>query len=1033
MLNRPPALATSAGGANAAQRRKRSINRKGTGTLSLPLLSPSAASFGALPGAASPAGGAAALAQGSPMAGGGSGNPMTPMSPMFYSSLLPPASPSVLHLALQIDLPPDHVDALKAVLQVIGNFANAGELHQTAVWDRCFAGTFSRLATVRSPAVQRPLCMVLFTCCRAVPKHVDGLGGSMDGVALLAGALRAQGEALVARADGRDGSTGGDVFSALPDAASNGMDEWLGLLVERLCLRARYFEPVFKNLPNFSPRPALGQVRGLFCPEQAALLWVLWGSLHATAKARGIPGIDLPSASNEDDGNSKGDETSSNETSKKAAAPGSRWQVHGLPDIGPGTLKFLLTACRNAAAGLGKAREESGSKALTSSSTSFTCLQLVLCFSLRCLRVLAAQEPSTTSHPAPTAQDSSSTSPPDAADATSGAASASAGQTSDPKSGAEDAFVAIGGSEIVPLLLDLLQRLSMPRGSSDQEKEEAYPGHRCDLVSVLANACHHRPAYQDAVRMYKCTGGETAGDISGLVLVLRQIMAESGGGSGGGMRDWLGYAVRCLVEGNESNRNELAAAVQSGAVSQEMLEAAVARASLPLPSLTMPYVPPHRRAAANSSAAEPAVPSATAPNLVPPALCDPVSFLFFSWKRGCALLSHPILHAFFPSAPSPALPSFTAAPAPASLPSQQVCLSRTATGTRSATHCLSSTAPPPPSLSSFSIPPSPQPHSPSVPSIRSLPGLPPFTAGAFESHVNRLTSRLPVPVFRSYDTGLPETLFAAVQALATESGAVNMRYKERSRYHIWIADTELEIEYKLICVPNPDNSGIILTKVKHNSLRYAVVDIARPVKSIDFRLLLLKESRLCSLDDATRSACELISSTAVIDTSARGGLLWPDTTPGFDTTLLSSSSSSSAAPPPAAAAATATPTTPPNPSSQSVQPSPSTRFRVMGCWHLDKSRAESGGRLWKLARINGLVAGQVGSSLKHQIDLCPLAWRETTKGHEAPSNSMSSSPATYSATSCFDSSLQQAAPQWTPDSILADCPALIHWLQQHLP
>ncbi|CAI5499076.1 unnamed protein product [Closterium sp. Naga37s-1] len=918
MLNRPPALATSAGGAsaNAAHRRKRSINRKGTGTLSLPLLSPSAASFGALPSAASPAGGAAAFAQGSQMAGGGSGNPMTPMSPMFYSSLLPPASPSVLHLALQIDLPRDHVDALKAVLQVIGNFANAGELHQTAVWDRCFPGTFSRLATVRSPAVQRPLCMVLFTCCRAVPKHVDGLGGSMDGVALLAGALRAQGEALVARAEGRDGGSGGDVFSALPDATSNGMDEWLGLLVERICLRARYFEPVFKNLPNFSPRPALGQVRGLFCPEQAALLWVLWGSLHATAKARGIPGIDLPSASNEDDGNSKGDKASN-----EPAVPGSRWQVHGLPDIGPGTLKFLLTACRNAAAGLGKAREEAGSKALTSSSTSFTCLQLVLCFSLRCLRVLAAQQPSSTSHPAPTAQDSSSTSPPDAADATSGEASAATEHTTDSKSTAEDAFVAIGGSEIIPLLLDLLQGLSKT--------------------------------------------------------------AESGGESGG-TKEWVGYAVRCLVEGNESNRRDLAAAVQAGTVSQEISSSPLSTA--PTTSLSDNLVGLLARALEAAHRDIQLVPELGRRRTRVVERCK------LMVKLGKLLLS----------------PSWKS----------------------------------------------------SVPV--SLPSLPPFTAGAFESHVNRHASRLPVPVFRSYDTGLPEALFAAVEDIAAEGGAVNMRYKDQSRYHIWIADTELDIEYKVICVPDPDNSGIILTKVKHNSLRYAVVDIARPSKAIDFRLLLLKESRLCSLDtsflhpcsshpsshpssvsplyfypsgchpDATRSACELITSTAVIDRSARGGLLWPDITTGFDTTLLSSSSAS-ASPSPPSAAATA-PTSAPAPSSQSVSSSPPpTRFRVMGCWHLDKSRAESGGRLWKLARINGLVAGQVGSSLKHQIDLCPLAWRETTKGHEGPSNSTSSSPVAYSAASCFDSSLQQAAPQWTPDSILADCPALINWLQEHLP
>ncbi|CAI5511169.1 unnamed protein product [Closterium sp. Naga37s-1] len=749
MLNRPPALATSAGGANAAHRRKRSINRKGTGTLSLPLLSPSAASFGALPGAASPAGGAAALAQGSPMAGGGSGNPMTPMSPMFYSSLLPPASPSVLHLALQIDLPRDHVDALKAVLQVIGNFANAGELHQTAVWDRCFPGTFSRLATVRSPAVQRPLCMVLFTCCRAVPKHVDGLGGSMDGVALLAGALRAQGEALVARAEGRDGGSGGAVFSALPDAASNGMDEWLGLLIERLCLRARYFEPVFKNLPNFSPRPALGQVRGLFCPEQAALLWVLWGALHATAKARGIPVIDLPSASNEDDGNSKGDNAS-----EEPAAPGSRWQVHGLPDIGPGTLKFLLTACRNAAVGLGKAREEAGSKALTSSSTSFTCLQLVLCFSLRCLRVLAAQEPSTTSHPV-------------ASDATPAETSAAAGggQAADSKSTAEDAFVAIGGSEIIPMLLDLLQGVSLPGGSSGQSKEEAYPGYRSDLVSVLANACHRRPAYQDAVRMYKCTGERTDGDVSGLVLVLRQIIAEPGGGSGG-IKEWVGYAARCLVEGNESNRRELAAAVQAGSVSRETLEAAGVKPSgQGTRGRSQGYT---ARARARKEKGE----------------------------------SGGAVQADGEAGEAAAVPV----------------LEGLSTRVRDS------------KISGMG--------QPWDAGLESLPSLPPFTAGAFESHVNRHASRLPVPVFRSYDTGLPETLFDALEGMATEGGAGNIRYKGRSRYHIWIADTELDIEYKLICVPNPDNSGIILTKVKHNSVRYAVIDIARPSSAIDFRLLL---------------------------------------------------------------------------------------------------------------------------------------------------------------------------------------------------
>ncbi|CAI5460223.1 unnamed protein product [Closterium sp. Yama58-4] len=860
MLNRPPALATSAGGASAsaAHRRKRSINRKGTGTLSLPLLSPSAASFGALPGAASPAGGAAALAQGSPMAGGVSGHPMTPMSPMFYSSLLPPASPSVLHLALQIDLPRDHVDALKAVLQVIGNFANAGELHQTAVWDRCFPGTFSRLATVRSPAVQRALCMVLFTCCRAVPKHVDGLGGSMDGVALLAGALRAQGEALVARAEGRDGGSGGDVFSALPDAASNGMDEWLGLLVERLCLRARYFEPVFKNLPNFSPRPALGQVRGLFCPEQAALLWVLWGALHATAKARGIPGIDLPSASNEDNGKSKGDETS-----KEPAAPGSRWQVHGLPDIGPGTLKFLLTACRNAAAGLSKAREEAGSKALASSSTSFTCLQLDV------------------SRP--------SQSPPSS------------------PSGAWEPFACLP-----PLTMPYVPPHRRAAASSSAAEPAAPSAAAPNLVDDFAE------------RSSSITGGPCSGECAcngGRARCNRMVLRFQRFHDSSQQRDW-DQNLAILARVPETERDNIESAADSAA------SYSVSNPASDPPSDTSSDSRVSNPFACSSSPLSTAPPTSLSDNLV-----------------GLLARALEAAHRDIQLVPE---------------------IGRR--GTRMVERCKLMVK-----LGKLLLSPS---WKSSVPV--SLPSLPPFTAGAFESHVNRRAIRLSVPVFRSYDTGLPENLFAAVEDMAIECGVMNMRYKARSRYHIWIADTELEIEYKLICVPDPDNSGIILTKVKHNSVRYAVIDIARPSRAIDFRLLLYKESRLCSLDDSTRFACESIASTAVIDRSARGGLVWPGTTTAFAFTLLSTSSSS-ASPSSSSPAAAATPTTPPHPSSQSVQPSPSRRFRVMGCWHLEKSRAESGGRLWKLARINGLGAGQVGSSLKHQIDLCPLAWRETTK------------------------------------------------------
>ncbi|CAI7862730.1 unnamed protein product [Closterium sp. NIES-53] len=90
--------------------------------------------------------------------------------------------------------------------------------------------------------------------------------------------------------------------------------------------------------------------------------------------------------------------------------------------------------------------------------------------------------------------------------------------------------------------------------------------------------------------------------------------------------------------------------------------------------------------------------------------------------------------------------------------------------------------------------------------------LPPFTAGVFESHVNMHGCSLPIRFFRSYDTGLPETMFSALEGMVAQGGMENVRYKRQSTYSIWVTDTDTDIEYKLICVPNPDNSGIILTE-----------------------------------------------------------------------------------------------------------------------------------------------------------------------------------------------------------------------------
>ncbi|CAI5499073.1 unnamed protein product [Closterium sp. Naga37s-1] len=311
-----------------------------------------------------------------------------------------------------------------------------------------------------------------------------------------------------------------------------------------------------------------------------------------------------------------------------------------------------------------------------------------------------------------------------------------------------------------------------------------------------------------------------------------------------------------------------------------------------------------------------------------------------------------------------------------------------------------------------------------------LPNLPPFTAGALESVFNRLpgstssfnragstAQRLPARVHRSLETGMPEPLFQAVENIATEVDGASTCMREA--YHIRVTDTDqMDLEYKLTCKPNPDGTGVILVKVKYETLRYAVIDVSRPSKEIDFRLVLSTETRLCSLDEATRSVCESIASTAIIEDNSKGGLHWPITL-DFHVGMTEARSSPHA-------------------------PAPSHRFSVTSVRHQRRLHVQTGGQVWKLSRVNGVQFNHGGGRLTNEAEFSLLAWRDAMKFNAEASAGMAAStppsslpskppPTSYSAESCFDSSLQQAAPQWTPDSILADCPALLAWLEQHLP
>ncbi|CAI5537637.1 unnamed protein product [Closterium sp. Naga37s-1] len=207
---------------------------------------------------------------------------------------------------------------------------------------------------------------------------------------------------------------------------------------------------------------------------------------------------------------------------------------------------------------------------------------------------------------------------------------------------------------------------------------------------------------------------------------------------------------------------------------------------------------------------------------------------------------------------------------------------------------------------------------------------------------------------------MPEPLFQAVEGIVMAGDGVSACMRET--YHFRVQDTEqVDTEYKLICKPDPDGSGVILVKVKHNPLRYAVIDVSRPSKAIDFRLMLSTDTRLCALDEATRSVCERIASTAIIEEGSKGGLHWPITL-DFDMGMKNPRSPSHA---PAAAAA-----------------APAQWFRVKSVRHQKRLKVFGGGQVWKLSRVNGVEYDHGGGRLTNEAEFCLLAWRDVMKVSE---------------------------------------------------
>ncbi|KAL2468067.1 ARM repeat superfamily protein [Forsythia ovata] len=107
-------------------------------------------------------------------------------------------------------------------MQLLGNVSLAGEEHQLAVWRHFFLLEFLKIAKVRSKETCDPLCMVIYTCCEGNDERLIELFTD-QGLHILVEIIRTA-------------------------AVAGFKEDWLKLLLSRICLDKSYFSPVFSKL-----------------------------------------------------------------------------------------------------------------------------------------------------------------------------------------------------------------------------------------------------------------------------------------------------------------------------------------------------------------------------------------------------------------------------------------------------------------------------------------------------------------------------------------------------------------------------------------------------------------------------------------------------------------------------------------------------------------------------------------------------------------------------------------------------------------
>lgn len=137
-------------------------------------------------------------------------------------------------------------------LQVLANVSLAGEEHQRAIWHCFFPDEFVALARVQSRETYDPLCMVIYSCC-------DGSTG------------------LVTELCSDVGLPVVEEIVRTASAVGFGED-WLKLILSRICLEEPYFPRFFSKLSLVDDSKIgedVGFGDGLFLSEQAFLLRVV--------------------------------------------------------------------------------------------------------------------------------------------------------------------------------------------------------------------------------------------------------------------------------------------------------------------------------------------------------------------------------------------------------------------------------------------------------------------------------------------------------------------------------------------------------------------------------------------------------------------------------------------------------------------------------------------------------------------------------------------------------------------------------------